>query len=59
MTDVEIGLAAETPVCIAMRRLAIERPDVAEAVFGEADRSPMVFQFNPFFHHIETNASGS
>ncbi len=56
VTDVEIGLAAETPVCIALRRLALERPDVAEAVFGEADRSPMVFQFNPFFHHIETNA---
>lgn len=55
VTDIEIGLAAETPVCIALRRLAMERPDVAEAVFGEADRSPMVFQFNPFFHHIEAN----
>ncbi len=55
VTDVEIGLAAETPVCIALRRLALERADVAEAVFGEAGRSPMVFQFNPFFHHIETN----
>jgi phenylacetate-CoA ligase len=57
VTDVEIGLAAETPICIALRRLCMERPDVAEAVFGESTRSPMVFQFNPFFHHIETNAN--
>jgi phenylacetate-CoA ligase len=57
VTDVEIGLAAETPVCIALRRLARERPDVSQALFGEADRSPMVFQYNPFFHHIGTNAA--
>ena len=57
VTDVEIGLAAETPSSIGLRRLALERTDVAEALFGEAGRSPMVFQYNPFFHHIETNAS--
>lgn len=56
VTDVEIGLAAETPICIALRRLAMERSDVSEALFGEADRSPMLFQFNPFFHHVEANA---
>ncbi len=56
VTDVEIGLAAETPSSIALRQLALQRPDVAQAVFGEADRSPMVFQFNPFFHHIAVNA---
>ncbi len=55
VTDVEIGLAAETPSSIALRRLAMERPDVAHAVFGEAARSPMVFQYNPFFHHVEVN----
>ena len=55
VTDVEIGLAAETPSSIALRRFAMDRPDVAEAVFGEADRSPMVFQYNPFFHHVEAN----
>jgi phenylacetate-CoA ligase len=57
-TDVEIGLAAETPVSIALRRLAAERPDIATALFGEAGRSPMVFQYNPLLHHIERNASG-
>jgi phenylacetate-CoA ligase len=57
VTDVEIGLAAETPVCIALRRLARDRPEVSQALFGEADRSPMVFQYNPFFHHIGVNAA--
>ena len=57
-TDVEIGLAAETPVCIGIRRLAAERPDIAEALFGESGRSPMVFQYNPLLHHVETNANG-
>ena len=57
-TDVEIGLAAETPACIAVRRLAAERPDIARALFGESGRSPMVFQYNPLLHHVETNDRG-
>ena len=57
-TDIEIGLAAETPVCIGLRRLAASRPDIAQALFGESARSPMVFQYNPLLHHIETNADG-
>ena len=57
-TDVEIGLAAETPVTVALRRLALERREIAEALFGETDRVPMVFQYNPMLHHVETNARG-
>jgi phenylacetate-CoA ligase len=57
-TDVEIGLAAETPVSIAIRQLVGRRPEIADALFGESERSPMVFQYNPLLHHIETNASG-
>jgi phenylacetate-CoA ligase len=57
-TDVEIGLAAETPVSIGLRRLAAKRPEIATALFGESARSPMVFQYNPLLHHIETNANG-
>jgi phenylacetate-CoA ligase len=55
VTDVEIGMAAETPVTIALRRLARERGDVSQLLFGSVDRSPMVFQYNPFFHHVTTN----
>ncbi|MGZ8481857.1 MAG: phenylacetate--CoA ligase family protein, partial [Candidatus Limnocylindria bacterium] len=57
-TDVEIGLAAETPVTVALRRLALDRPEIAEVLFGESDRVPMVFQYNPMLHHIETNPRG-
>ena len=57
-TDVEIGLAAETPVTVALRRLALERREIAEALFGATDRVPMVFQYNPMLHHVETNAGG-
>ena len=57
-TDVEIGLAAETPASIAVRRLAAERPEISRALFGESGRSPMVFQYNPLLHHVETNANG-
>jgi phenylacetate-CoA ligase len=57
-TDVEIGLAAETPVCIGLRRLAARKPALAEALFGESGRSPMVFQYNPLLHHVERNERG-
>ena len=57
-TDVEIGLAAETAACVRLRRLAAGDPHLAIALFGESRRSPMVFQYNPLLHHIETNASG-
>jgi len=54
-TDVEIGLAAETPVCIGLRRLAMRRPELAMALFGESQRAPMIFQYNPLLHYIESN----
>ena len=57
-TDIEIGLAAETPASIAIRRLAAARPEIGRALFGEDGRSPMVFQYNPLLHHVETNERG-
>ena len=57
-TDVEIGLAAETPICVRLRRRAADDPGLAVALFGESGRSPMLFQYNPLLHHIETNADG-
>ncbi|MFN0071994.1 MAG: phenylacetate--CoA ligase family protein [Chloroflexota bacterium] len=57
-TDVEIGLAAETAVSVRLRRLAAEDSRLALTLFGESRRSPMVFQYNPLLHFIETNANG-
>ncbi len=57
-TDIEIGMAGESPVSIAVRRLARARPDVARALFGSDSRLPMVFQYNPLIHYMEVNALG-
>jgi phenylacetate-CoA ligase len=58
-TDIEIGMAAESPVSVAVRRISRARPDVRQALFGEDDpRLPMVFQYNPLIHFLEVNASG-
>jgi phenylacetate-CoA ligase len=55
-TDIEIGMAGESPVSVAIRRLARARPDVREALFGHDSRLPMVFQYNPLIHFLERNS---
>jgi len=57
-TDIEIGMAGESPVSIALRRLARARPDIRLALFGTDARLPMVFQYNPLIHFMEKNALG-
>jgi phenylacetate-CoA ligase len=57
-TDIEIGMAGESPVSIAVRRLARARPDIARALFGSDSRLPMVFQYNPLIHFLEVNDRG-
>jgi phenylacetate-CoA ligase len=54
-TDLEIGIAGETPVAVAVRRLAWKDPTVKSALFGPDSRLPMLFQYNPLMHHIEVN----
>ncbi len=55
-TDLEVGMAAETPVTVAVRRLARADPEIRAALFGERSRLPMVFQYNPLIHYLEVNA---
>jgi phenylacetate-CoA ligase len=57
-TDIEIGMAGESPVSIAVRRLARARPEIRQALFGTDSRLPMVFQYNPLIHYLEANAAG-
>ena len=57
-TDIEIGMAGESPVSIAVRRLARARPDIRLALFGTDARLPMVFQYNPLIHYLEVNDQG-
>jgi phenylacetate-CoA ligase len=56
-TDLEIGIAGETPLTVAIRRLARDHPAVRQALFGDDSRLPMIFQYNPLMHHIEVNAN--
>ncbi len=57
-TDIEIGMAGESPVSIALRRLARARPDIRRALFGTDARLPMVFQYNPLIHFMQVNEVG-
>lgn len=54
-TDLEIGVAGETPLSVAIRRLARDDAAVRQKLFGNDSRLPMIFQFNPLMHHIEVN----
>lgn len=54
-TDLEIGIAGETPISVELRRMARHSDVLRCALFGEDSRLPMVFQYNPLMHHIEVN----
>jgi phenylacetate-CoA ligase len=54
-TDLEIGIAGETPLTVAIRRLARELPELRQRIFGADARLPMLFQYNPLMHHVEVN----
>lgn len=57
-TDIEIGVAGETPLSVAIRRLARSNQAVREQLFGNDSRLPMLFQYNPLIHYIEVNENG-
>ena len=57
-SDLELNMAAETELTIALRRLLESRPSLAAKVLQHAGAMPMIFQFNPADFFIETNASG-
>lgn len=57
-TDVEIGMAGETPFSVAVRRLAADNPELRRRLFGSDARLPMVFHYNPLQHHVTVNSEG-
>jgi phenylacetate-CoA ligase len=57
-TDIEIGLAGETPISVAIRREARRNQVLRNAVFGNDSRLPMLFQYNPMMHHVVANEKG-
>jgi phenylacetate-CoA ligase len=57
-TDLEIGMAGETPLSVAVRRAARQDPRLRQALFGDDSRLPMVFQYNPLSHHVTVTDEG-
>ncbi|HEU5003550.1 MAG TPA: phenylacetate--CoA ligase family protein [Actinomycetota bacterium] len=57
-SDLDIGVAAELPLSVWIRRRACEDPALARALFGTAGRLPMLFQYNPLDYYAEANAAG-
>lgn len=57
-TDIEIGIAGETPISLAIRREALRNAQLRQALFGADSRLPMVFQYNPLMHYIVANELG-
>jgi phenylacetate-CoA ligase len=52
-SDLDIGVAAETPLTVALRQACHRDPVLAEALFGTATRLPMVFQYDPASYFVE------
>lgn len=53
-SDLDIGVAGETELAVAVRQAAERNPDFAYALFGATGRLPMVFQYDPSTYHVET-----
>ena len=57
-SDLELNMAAETDLTIALRRLLENRPELAARILRPGGTLPMIFQFNPSEFFVETNADG-
>lgn len=54
-SDLEIGVAGENDLSVRIRQLIEQRDDVRHLLLGDEHRLPMLFQYNPLDHYIETN----
>ena len=58
-SDLEINIAAENELTIALRRLLVDNPDLGPALgLPEHGTLPMIFQYNPLDYLVETTADG-
>jgi phenylacetate-CoA ligase len=54
-SDLEINIAVETELTIALRRLCLQNAALSKQLFGR-DTPPMIFQYNALDYTIETNS---
>lgn len=57
-SDLDIGVAAEVPLSIWIRKQAAANPNLQRALFGNDSRLPMLFQYNPLDYYVESNEDG-
>lgn len=58
-SDLEVNMAIETELCIALRRALGEDKALRERLIRcDYGVTPMIFQYNPLAYYIETNADG-
>ncbi len=57
-SDLDIGVACEFPLSVWIRQEAAKNPELAQALFGDARRLPMLFQYDPLDYYVERNDAG-
>lgn len=57
-SDLEIGVAVETPEAFQIRQLLNDDQSFRHQLLGPDERVPMVFQYNPMCHYLEVNQEG-
>jgi phenylacetate-CoA ligase len=58
-SDLEVNMAIETALSIALRRAISDDPKLRKALIRtDYGVTPMIFQYNPMAYYVETNAAG-
>jgi phenylacetate-CoA ligase len=52
-SDLEIGIGGENPLTVKIRKLCLNDFALRKSLFGEDQRLPMLFQYNPLDHLVE------
>src|SRR6185295_12969898 len=55
-SDLEMGVAVETPEAIRIRSLLHAHPTLRASLLNGDHRIPMVFQYNPMTHYLEVTS---
>lgn len=55
-SDLEINLAVETDLTIALRQALLESPTLARDLYGDREAVPMIFQYDPLNYFIESDS---
>lgn len=57
-SDLELNISTENKTTIALRKLLVSNPKLAEKLIQHPGATPMIFQFAPFDFFIDTNEIG-